>query len=129
MTRCATPLAAAVLVLTSVGAVHAQVQRNFPAHALRGEMTVVAGPEVRLNGRHARLAPGSRIRDSQNMLVLSGEIAGRPYTVHYTLDPTGLLMDVWLLRADEKRREPWPRTLTEASTWAFDELGQRWSKR
>ena len=36
----------------------AQVQRNFTAKALRGEIVFGTPPEVKLNGKPARLAPG-----------------------------------------------------------------------
>lgn len=135
MNRCAQALAPlGMAALTSLIALHAtsalaQPQRNFPAHALRGELTVVQGAEVRLNGQPARLAPGARIRDLQNLLVLSGAIAGVTHPVHYTLEPNGLLLDVWLLRPEEKAREPWPRTVAESRTWLFDVAGQSWTRR
>lgn len=128
MQRCATCLFAAVLVATSFG-VAAQVQRNFPANALRGEMLVVQGAEVRLNGQPARLAPGARIRDTNNLLAMSGAIAGQALAVNYTVESNGLLLDVWLLTPQEKARAPWPRTETEARSWSFDPVGQTWTRR
>jgi hypothetical protein len=106
----------------------AHAQRNFPAHALRGELSVVQAPEVRLNGRVARLAPGARIRDSNNMLAMSGTLTGNTYTVNYTVERGGLLLDVWLLTPQEKARKPWPSTEAEARSWQFDPAGQFWIK-
>ena len=128
MPRCATLLATAAAVFTTLAA-QAQVQRNFPAHALRGELAVVQGAEVRLNGRAARLAPGARIRDTNNLLVMSGAIAGQALPVHYTLESNGLLLDVWLLTREEKARVPWPTSEAEARAWSFDPVGQAWSRR
>ena len=103
------------------------VQRNFPATALRGTVVFGTPPQITLNGEAARLAPGARIRGLNNMLVLSGQLAGRKATVNYTVDSYGLLMDVWLLRADEAAKT-WPKTRAEAAKWAFDPIGQTWTQ-
>lgn len=107
----------------------AQAQRNFPAHALRGEMLVLQPPAVSIDGKPARLAPGARIRDENNMLAMSGALAERRLVVHYTLEPNGMLLDVWVLTPQELARQPWPKTLDEARSWVFDPVGQSWSKR
>jgi hypothetical protein len=103
--------------------------RVFPAQALRGELVVTAAPEVLLNGRPDRLAPGARIRGEDNLLVMSGAITGLRLTVHYTREATsGLLLDVWVLRPVERSNRPWPSSTREASTWAFDPMAQTWKK-
>lgn len=107
----------------------AQMARNFPATALRGTLEITQPPEALLNGQPARLAPGGRIRDPQNMQQLSGRLAGEKLVVHYTLEPgTGLVKDVWILRPDELARKPWPATADEAAKWTFDPLAQTWTK-
>lgn len=125
MLRCVTLLVAGLVAALPAAA---QFARNFPAHALRGEMTVLQPPEVLLNGRNARLAPGSRIRDQNNLLVMSGALVQRKVVVHYTLDAAGQLMEVWLLTPDERSRQPWPTTPAQAQAWVFDPAGQTWSK-
>ncbi len=105
-----------------------EVPRNFPQDALRGEIHVTQPPELLLNGAPARLAPGARIKGGNNLLVMSGAIVGQKLAVNYTLDPYGLVKDVWLLRADEVVRKPWPRTAEEAARWAFDPYAQTWIK-
>ena len=58
-------------------------------------------PIITLNGQPDRLSPGARIRDLNNMLVLSGSLANqRNYTV-YKRDSAGLVHEVWLLTSDE----------------------------
>ena len=106
----------------------AQVQRQFPATALRGELVIVTPPEGLLNGEPARLAPGARIRAENNMIELSAGLVGRKLTVNYTLEPLGLLRDVWILRPEEIRMRPWPRTPEEARDWRFDPAAQSWAK-
>ena len=126
MNRC---VATAVLGLVLAGAAAAQTSRPFPANALRGALVVVQPPEVQLNGQAARLAPGSRIRGADNMVQMSGTLVGARLLVHYTLDPIGLVQDVWILTPDEATRRPWPTTPAEAQAWLFNPGAQAWSKR
>ncbi len=125
MLRCA--LLAAALVTVSLPAA-AQVQRNFPQNALRGELAFAQPPEALLNGQPARLAPGSRIRGENNMLVMSAALAGSKAVVHYTVDELGLVKDVWILRPEELAKKPWPTTLKDAQAWRFDPTAQAWTK-
>jgi hypothetical protein len=106
-----------------------QVQRAFPQNALRAEMAFGMPPEVKVNGQAARLAPGARIRNQNNLLEMSGALVGATLPVHYTLDDGGSVRDVWLLRSDELAREPWPTSLEQAQRWSFDPIAQTWSKR
>ncbi len=99
----------------------------IPVNTLRGEIAFGQPPEVQLNGKPARLAPGARIKDPNNMLVLSGALAGGKYKVNYTVDTYGLLMDVWLLSKSEAA-QLWPKTAEEAATWAYDPIQRIWRK-
>ena len=127
MPRCV-HLAVAIALVAALPAA-AQVKRDFPATALRGEVEFVQPPDLRLNGQPARLAPGARIRGENNMLQTPGSLAGQKRTVHYTVEATtGLLMDMWLLRADELANKPWPTTAQQARAWQFDRAGQKWIK-
>jgi hypothetical protein len=119
-------LAGSLLLLQPVA--QAQVQRQFPATALRGELVVTAPPEATLNGKPARLAPGARLRDQDNMLQMSASLVERKLRVNYTLDLYGLVRDVWILRDEEAAMKPWPRTPAEAQAWTFDPVAQAWSK-
>lgn len=125
MLRCVTLIAA--LAAVSVPAA-AQMQRSFPATALRGELRVTQPPEVLINGRPARLAPGARIRGADQLLVMSGAVVGAKLLVHYTLDSTGLLLDVWVLTPTEAARNPWPVTPEQAQNWRFNADAQTWSR-
>jgi hypothetical protein len=107
---------------------HAQVQRQFPQTALRGELIVGTPPEIVLNGQDMRLAPGARIRAQDNMIVLSGTLVGSRMMVHYTVDPQGEIKDVWILRPEELARQPWPKSAKEAMTWSFDPIAQVWTR-
>ncbi len=126
-------LAGAALCLALLLAGNSRAQdvapRNFPATALRGELVVTNPPQVILNGRAWRLAPGARIRGSNNLLLLSGTLAGQPLLVHYTLDSLGQILDVWVLTPAEAARRPWPTTTEQAQSWIFNPAAQQWSRR
>ena len=128
MTRCVLLAAIAALSFAFVAPAAAQMPRNFPATALRGELVVTQPPDVALNGRAARLAPGARIRGSDNLLLLSGAVVGQRLVVHYTLDGVGNVLDVWVLTPSELARRPWPTTPEQAATWQFDPAAQAWSR-
>lgn len=83
-------------------AAHAQeAVRPFPAAAKRAMMQVTYPPDILLNGQAARLSPGARIRGPNNMLVLSGSLAGQTVTVNYLRDAQGMVHEVWILNATE----------------------------
>jgi hypothetical protein len=126
MYRCALALTLALSTLP----VSAQeiVQRQFPQSALRGVITFGQPPEIVLNNVATRLAPGSRIRGQNNLLQMSGSLVGVKAHVNYTVDASGLVRDVWILRPDEVNNKPWPATLQEAQAWTFDPAAQRWIK-
>lgn len=81
----------------------ADLPRSPPiaAHAQRGILRVVQPPEALLNGQPARLAPGARIRDRNNLLVVSGALLNQDVLVRYTLDTLGLVHEVWVLTEAE----------------------------
>jgi hypothetical protein len=137
MHRCDSPAlpwqrlaAVAVLVAAAFTALPAAAQqpRNFPATALRGEIVVQQPPELLLNGRPARLSPGVRIRGENNLLMVSGALVDQRLLVHYTVDLSGLIGEIWVLTAAERARQPWPTTREQAAAWTFDPVGQTWTR-
>ena len=93
----------AVLFSGGASAQNADPQRIPPisAKAQRGVLRVLAPPDVLMDGQPARLAPGARIRDRNNLLVVSGALLGQELVVRYTRDPLGLVHEVWVLTASE----------------------------
>jgi hypothetical protein len=108
-------LLASLLLLVGAGNAFAQSlpTRQFPAEALRGTLVVLQPPAITLDGAPARLSPGSRIREANNMFVLSAALVNREVTVNYTLEPSGLVHNVWILTEAEARlkrpRSPDPK--------------------
>ena len=127
MIRCVVALVTMFLVVSGAWAQNV-VQRNFPANALRGEIAFGQPPEVVLNGQAARLSPASRIRGTNNLLVMSGALIGMKAVVHYTVDPLGLVHDVWILTDAERAKQPWPTKAADARAWSFDPVAQVWTK-
>ena len=61
-------------------------------------------PEITVNGQPDRFSPGARIRDLNNLLVLSGTLAGKSVYTVYKRDPSGLVHEVWLLTPEEYQK-------------------------
>src|SRR5690349_23786755 len=76
--------------------------REAPKDVKTGIITVSATPPaIAVDGVADRLSPGARIRDRNNMLVLSGQVAGKQMYTVYRRDAAGLVHEVWLLSYDE----------------------------
>jgi len=91
------------LAFVCASAQTADPQRIPPisAKAQRGVLRVLAPPDVLMDGQPARLAPGARIRDRNNLMVVSGALLGQDLVVRYTRDTLGLVHEVWVLTANE----------------------------
>ena len=95
---CALLTGAAVLFSTQTSA---QQVRDFPPSALRGKLVVTAPPQVMLDGKADQLSPGARIRNPQNMFIMSGSLVGQDLVVNYVREGSGLIHEVWLLTPAE----------------------------
>src|SRR5262252_940558 len=79
-------LAAALTTILAPAPVSAQVHRNFPQAALRGTIAFTSPSDATLDAQPVRLAPGARIHGENNMLVMSGALAGQRFAANYTLE-------------------------------------------
>ena len=95
---CALLTVASVLFSTNT---LAQQVRDFPATALRGKLVVQAPPQITLDGKPDQLSPGARIRNPQNMFVMSATLTGQPLVVNYTRESNGMVHEVWVLTPQE----------------------------
>ncbi len=92
------------LAVLAACAVQAQVVRMAPADVQPARLVVTAPPNVTLDGKADRLSPGARIRNTQNLQVLSGTIVGQDLPVVFRRDGAGLVHEVWVLSEDEYSR-------------------------
>jgi hypothetical protein len=78
--------------------------RTIPQDAKRGSISHREVMAVEIDGRPERLAPGAQIRDAANRLVLPTALPPNSL-VKFERDPDGLIRRVWILSAEEAKRE------------------------
>lgn len=86
----------------------AQGTRILPANVVVGELQGVNYPYVKISDKVWRLAPGSRIRDRDNRIVVpaSAPQSGR---VVFNFDSLGQVLGLWVLTAQELPLYPLPQ--------------------
>lgn len=95
-------LAGLALALASAAALAQAVMRDAPKDVKPGIIAVSATPPIiAVDGKADRLSPGARVRDRNNMMVLSGQLAGKTLYTVYRRDSAGLVHEVWLLNEEE----------------------------
>ena len=115
MNRCATrwmnALLVATLPLLACLPALAQLEtvkpfaRDFPKSAMRGEMVALTHPLITINGKSERLSPGARIHDTNQHLVMSGQLVGNNFLVNYLRDGNGHIHQVWILNSEEAKEK------------------------
>jgi hypothetical protein len=97
-----TALAGLSLATAAFAASGQGIVREAPRDVKPGIIAVSATPPiVTVDGKPDRLSPGVRIRDLNNMLVLTGTLAGKTVYTVYRRDSAGLVHEVWLMTAEE----------------------------
>ncbi|MDD5240311.1 MAG: hypothetical protein PHG47_01170 [Sulfuricella sp.] len=79
----------------------AHASRILPQNAKVGQIGGNAYPEVKIDGEVYRLAPGVRIYDTYNRIIMPTQMP-QSGKVYYQLDPGGLLIQMWLPTPDEE---------------------------
>ncbi|MCW5235484.1 hypothetical protein [Verminephrobacter eiseniae] len=78
------------------------VTRPFPASALRGILSFSSAVQATVNGQPVRVAPGMRLFNPQNQLVMVHSVLGQSLRVNYLLEAgTGMLHSAWILTEEE----------------------------
>jgi hypothetical protein len=93
-----------ISILPALGQIPLPSTRPIPATAQRAVLEVLQPPVILINGQQERLSPGARIRDRNNMLVLSGTLIGQNLPVAFVREPLGLVHEVWILNEGELQR-------------------------
>ena len=97
-----TALAGLFLATAAFAATSQGIVREAPRDVKPGIMAVSATPPIiTMDGKADRLSPGARVRDLNNMLVLSGALANRTVYTVYRRDSAGMVHEVWLLTEAE----------------------------
>lgn len=95
-------LLSALLAAVAVSAAAQAVMRDAPQNVTPGLIAVSATPPlITVDGKSDRFSPGVRIRDRNNMLVLTGAVAGQSLYTVYRRDSSGLVHEVWVLNEEE----------------------------
>jgi len=90
----------ALLLLLGYAALALAQFRTIPEDAKRGVMRHVQEMVVEIDGTRERLAPGARIRNASNLIVVPGAVP--PDTlVKYRRDGEGRVREVWFLTPSE----------------------------
>jgi hypothetical protein len=89
-----------VLLIALLAAPAAAQLRTIPHDARRAEIRHVRANVVELNGRAAQLAPGARIRDASNRIIVPTALPAGAL-VRYRLDAGGEVREVWILTPQE----------------------------
>ena len=95
---------ASLIAAAALGIGSADAQQRMipiPLKAKRADITFNGTPDILVDGKVARMAPGARITNRNNMLVLPGTLKGVATTKYTLEETTGLVMQVWLLTEQE----------------------------
>jgi hypothetical protein len=96
------PIALTGLAFAASAALSQGFVREAPKDVKPAIIAVSATPPIiSIDGKPERLSPGARVRDRNNMLVLSGALAGKTLYTVYRRDGAGMVHEVWLLNEEE----------------------------
>jgi len=79
----------------------AEAVRDFPQQARRGTITSHQYPHYRIGSTTYRIAPGGRIYNEQNLIIMPASLPNGKAEVMYRLDMQGDLSAIWLLTREE----------------------------
>lgn len=88
-----------ILCLATIG-IAPSFARDLPSDGIYADLTAIEYPFVRLAGKPMRLAPGARIFDVVNRIIMPNTVLV-PAKALYRLDTRGDVREIWLLTADE----------------------------
>ena len=99
-------LACFAVILVLAGVTQAVAERTFPEQAKRGDLKAYAYPAMKIGDNVYRLAPGTRIFNQQNLIIMPASLRVQTAPVMYLLDMSGELSRLWLLTGEEAARLP-----------------------
>ena len=90
-----------VCIFLSLFTITVHAARILPQNIQVGQLNGHAYPEVRVGSEVYRLAPGARIYDTFNRMIIPTSLP-QSGKVFYQLDSSGLLIQMWLPTAEEE---------------------------
>ena len=93
-------LAKLAFLSMALGLVACQSTNRLPDGSFVGVMTTQQVPDVQIDGKQRRLAPGARIVGANNSSVTPNQVPANS-KVRYRVDAQGLVTHVWLLPPDK----------------------------
>ncbi|MBI1395595.1 MAG: hypothetical protein GC151_06405 [Betaproteobacteria bacterium] len=93
-------LAALVLGIFVLSTSTAQAFRLLPDNIRLGELQGIEQNRITISGKTYRIAPGSRIRDRNNRIVVPGS-APATGSIAFNVDYLGQVLGVWILTPQE----------------------------
>jgi hypothetical protein len=94
-----------LLGLAIFAATLAWAERTFPGDAKRGELKSAEFPYVQIGNDVIKLAPGAKIYDDKNQLVIPTRLPQKAQIRYSTEAATGLVLNIWLLNAEEAAKK------------------------
>jgi hypothetical protein len=88
-------VAASIAMLTACGS-----QKTYSDGSVLGTMTTGQLPEVTIDGKTMRLAPGARIVNTGNLSITPNQVPANS-RVRYKTDASGQISQVWILPAEQ----------------------------
>jgi hypothetical protein len=99
-------LIAALLALLPMAVPGAVAQmRTLPLDTERGVIRHIEGPDVTVDGKSARLAPGATIRNRDNLIIVPASLPAEGARAEYVRDAQGMIFRVWLVTSEEAARD------------------------
>jgi|APDOM4702015191_1054821.scaffolds.fasta_scaffold06684_4 hypothetical protein len=79
----------------------AMAERTFPGTSKRGDLNSAEFPYVQIGKDVIKLAPGAKIYDDKNQLVMPTRLPQKA-PIRYSIEAsTGLVLNIWLLSPEE----------------------------
>lgn len=92
-------IATYLILVAATTLIACQSTNRLPDGSIVGVMTTQSMPDVQIDGRQMRLAPGARIVGANNSSITPNQMPANS-KVRYRVDASGLVTHVWLLAPD-----------------------------
>lgn len=92
-----------LLLISLLASATAIAERALPDSAKHGQLTAAQYPNVTIGGKRYHLAPGAKVYDKDNRIILPAMYPSRA-PIAYQEDLNGDIVKIWLLTVDEQQK-------------------------